>query len=90
MDDARARLTRCFCAVFPRLRGQEFDSATVETVAGWDSTATVTLVALLEEEFGIQFESSAFERLLSFRSLLDYLEGRSVSRQSEAAAEKRP
>jgi acyl carrier protein len=69
------------------MRGQGVDSASVETVEGWDSTATVTLVALVEEEFGIQFEPSALERVVSFRSLLDYLE--ELPATSQPAAEKR-
>jgi acyl carrier protein len=30
---------------------------------------------VIEEEFGIQFEIDALERLVSFRSILDYLTG---------------
>jgi acyl carrier protein len=43
-------------------------------VAAWDSIATVTLVSLIEEEFGIGVEPEAFDRLVSFTSILCYVE----------------
>jgi acyl carrier protein len=75
MNDTQARLAQCFSAVFPQLGKQEIASASLETVEGWDSVATITLVTVIEEEFGIQFEIDALERLVSFRSILDYLTG---------------
>jgi acyl carrier protein len=48
-------------------------------VDGWDSLATVTLLGVVEEEFGIDFAVSDFDALHSFESLLVYLRG-TVSR----------
>ena len=75
MNDAQARLSRCFLAVFPGLHGEQIASASVQTAEGWDSVASVTLVALIEEEFGIQFGLEAIDHLVSFRAILDYLNG---------------
>ncbi len=73
MTDAEARLTRCFLAAFPGLKREQIASASVQTVEKWDSVATVTLVALIEEEFGIQIDLEALDRLDSYRTILDYL-----------------
>jgi acyl carrier protein len=75
MNDAQARLSRCFSAVFPGLYGEQITSASVQAVERWDSVASVTLVALIEEEFGIQFDLESLDRLESFRAILDYLNG---------------
>jgi len=42
-------------------------------VEAWDSVVTITLLTVIEEEFGIQFEPEALERLISYESMLDYL-----------------
>ena len=73
MDEHRKRLTKCFAAVFPKLAPSEITAATPMTVAEWDSIANVTLVAVVEEEFGIAVEPDDLERLTSFDALLDYL-----------------
>ena len=75
MNDAQARLSRCFLAVFPGLNREQIALASVQTVEEWDSVASVTLVALIEEEFGIQFELEALDHLVSFRAILDHLNG---------------
>lgn len=41
------------------------------SVGGWDSVATVTLAATVEEEFGIEFEPEEMEELISFPVVLD-------------------
>jgi acyl carrier protein len=73
MPDTQTRLSRCFLAVFPGLSNAQIASASVGTLAAWDSVASVTLVALIEEEFGISFEPDALDGLVSFRAILDYL-----------------
>jgi acyl carrier protein len=74
-NDARARLARCFSAVFPRLTDQETASASVETVEKWDSIAGITLATAIEEEFGIELDEDAPEHMVSFRAILEYLTG---------------
>ena len=73
MSEPRARLAACFAAVFPDLPAAEIPSATPMTVAAWDSIANVTLLAVVEEEFGITVDPEDLERLTSFDALLDYL-----------------
>jgi acyl carrier protein len=71
------RLIRCFQAVFPDLTETEVARASVSRLAAWDSVATVTLAASVEEEFGIQFEADEIEKMNSFQSFLNYVASRS-------------
>jgi len=73
MSDTQARLTKCFSSVFPQLSQREIGSASVETVDAWDSVVAITLLTVIEEEFGIEFEVDALERLTSYQSILEYL-----------------
>ena len=73
MHDAATRLARCFSSVFPELPKSEIPKASLTSVHGWDSVATITLLTVVEEEFGVQFEPEALEHLVSFASILDYL-----------------
>ena len=42
----------------------------------WDSLATVTLVALMEEEFGQNFVQEELEQLISFELIQEILRGK--------------
>ena len=74
MGDSRERLANCFLAVFPNLHGEEINNATSTTVQGWDSVAGVTLLAVVEEEFGISIEDNDLTRFNSFHGFLSYLQ----------------
>ena len=76
MSEIHERLMRCFSATFPNLTPEEIQSASPSTVDTWDSLASVTLVAVLEEEFAIQIEPEDIEHLVSFDSSLEYLNKR--------------
>lgn len=67
------RLMDCFEAVFPALSREQILSATPESVAQWDSIATVTLASVIEEEFGTAVE---FDMELSFAEILSFLRQR--------------
>jgi acyl carrier protein len=72
-DDLQKRLMACFSAVLPDLSPEEVPLATVKSVAGWDSLASVTLIVVIEEEFGIQVPPGDLEQFFSFELILDYL-----------------
>jgi acyl carrier protein len=76
MDEIRERLVRCFSATFPQLTPEEVPFAAPTTVEAWDSLASITLVAVLEEEFEIQIEPEDIEHLVSFEGSLVYLSKR--------------
>ena len=73
MSDLQARLSKCFAAVFPQLDENQIRQASLGAVEGWDSVATVTLLTVIEEEFGVQFGPEDLERLVSYESIKDYL-----------------
>ena len=74
MDDLRARLIDAFAAVFPDLPPDEVERASPATVPGWDSLANVTLVSVIEEEFGVEIPPDDLETLRSFDHVLRYLQ----------------
>ena len=77
MSDAvniRARLAKCFSAVFGGGREEEIYTASLGSMPDWDSVATITIVSLIEQEFGIRVEVGSLEDFVSFDRILDYLE----------------
>jgi acyl carrier protein len=78
MTDRRTRLEKCFAAVFASLDADEIPRATKVTVSGWDSVATITLLAVVEEEFGLRVSPEDITRFVSFQAILNYLESRSA------------
>jgi acyl carrier protein len=76
MSNINDRLLKCFSVVFPELSEEEITRASTNSVANWDSLATVNLLAVSEEEFNIQFTPEDFEYLISFTLILDYLQNR--------------
>lgn len=73
MDTIKSRLTRCFEIVFPSLSPEAIPSATQSTVEAWDSVAAITLVNVIEDEFGIQLDMDAIAELDSFERIHDHL-----------------
>ena len=70
----RERLVNCFSAVFPDLTAEEIVVASPASVGSWDSVASITLMSVLEEEFGISIEPEDIEQLVSFELILNYLQ----------------
>lgn len=73
MNDVQARLAKCFLAVFPDLNPAEIVHSAANTVTGWDSVATVTLLTLIEEEFRLRIDVADLDQFTSFENLQDYL-----------------
>jgi acyl carrier protein len=73
MDEMEARLVRCFSSVFLDLTPEQIRTASVESVPAWDSLAAVTLVAVLQEEFGLQIELIDLPELVSFVAVENYV-----------------
>jgi acyl carrier protein len=67
------RLIRCFQAVFPDLNEREATRASTANLGAWDSVATTNLVAVIEEEFGTQFDPREIEKLDSFQKFVTKL-----------------
>jgi len=67
------RLMRCFLSVFPNATRVEIRIAKFDAITGWDSLRGVTLLAVLDEEFGLQVDLTEFLELETFDSLKQYL-----------------
>jgi len=66
-------------SVFPALPSSALANANTTNTAEWDSVASVTLFALVEEEFGTELDVNALGELTTFDSILDHLQTRKVS-----------
>ena len=73
MSDEINRLVRCFRAVFPDLPEDAVQTASVDTLARWDSLAMVTLISLVESEFGLQLDPLEVAECDSFAALRSHL-----------------
>lgn len=87
MADLDDRLVRCISSAFPGLTEREIRSADVEQLADVDSLVAVTLVALIDQEFGVDLDLEGMLRLGSFAGLCQYLREQPAS--SEAAESQR-
>ena len=67
-------LVQCFQAVFPNLKEPNIVTASSETVSDWDSVAQVTLISVVEEEFGVILPEEQYAELMSFAAWSAYLE----------------
>jgi acyl carrier protein len=82
MDEQQRRLVNCFSAVFPELSSEEIVHACSATVSSWDSVAVVTLLTVIEEEFGISIEEDDPAKFDSFQRILGYLREADRKRRS--------
>jgi acyl carrier protein len=73
MDRDEQRLSNCFGAVFPDLSERDIPKASTKSVGAWDSVATITLVSVIEEEFGLRFSPEQLDRFTSYESILRQL-----------------
>jgi acyl carrier protein len=80
MDDTNFRLIRCFAAIFPELSQDQILAAGAATTEGWDSVASVTLFAMIEEEFGADIDIQDYVGLISFSKIAEYLAAREGSK----------
>jgi len=67
------RLRGCFAVAFPELGPEQIGSASVNTVAEWDSLRAVVLVALIEEAFTIRIPARDYPQLRSYAAVDAYL-----------------
>ncbi len=73
MIDIQLRLFRCFQAVFPHLAPEDIHAAHQESTEGWDSIATATLFALIQDEFEFELSTDELQNLDSFGSIAEFL-----------------
>jgi acyl carrier protein len=73
MDETRERLANCFRVVFPTLPPDAVYTASQSRLAEWDSVAAITLLNVLEDEFGVQLDLEVLPDLTTFDLVLDHL-----------------
>jgi acyl carrier protein len=78
MDSNEQRLARIFETVFPDVPPANIPAATQKSVEGWDSVAAITLVNLIEEEWGMEVDFAEVAELTSFSKILEYLNQRTA------------
>jgi acyl carrier protein len=80
--DVDDRLVRCVSSAFPGLTDGEIRTADVEQLVDVDSLAAVTLVALIDQEFGVDLDLEGLIKLGSFAGLCQYLREQPASNES--------
>jgi acyl carrier protein len=63
------RLMNCFLTVFPGATRDEIKGSKFEDISGWDSLRGVTLLAVLDDEFGLQMDMDELLVLGNFDAL---------------------
>lgn len=81
MNDDDDRLMRCFTSVFPSATRDEIRTAKFDALTGWDSLRGVRLLAVLDEEFGVQMDLPELLELETFDSVKRYLLQRGLKSQ---------
>ena len=73
MDPLKRRLAHCFQTVFSDLSEEHILRANQDNLAAWDSVAAITLVNVIEEEFGIEMDLDGLAELTSFDRVCEHL-----------------
>ena len=76
MDNSEERLQNIFQTVFPDLPPERIATASQENVETWDSVAAITLMNLIEEDFGMTLDLGDVADLTSFPKILEYINAR--------------
>jgi acyl carrier protein len=67
-DQLTERVRNCFRAVFPHLSDEQIETAVRAETEEWDSLASLELLTVIEEEFGIQLSDEVVEGLDTFEA----------------------
>jgi len=73
------RLVRCFLSVFPSLTEAEIRTVDVALLINSDSLAGVTLLSLIDEEFGVDLDIEILLELGSPTAIAGYLDAQKSS-----------
>ena len=73
MSEFEDRLVRCFGLVFPGLSNEDVVVLDAESSGAWDSLSTVTLGAVIQEEFGIEIDPVQLSEMTSYEAFRAYL-----------------
>jgi acyl carrier protein len=80
MSEEDDRLVRCFASVFPTLSEGEIRASDVVPLFDIDSLAGVTLVTLIDQEFGVDVDLPDLLELGSFEAISQFLRKRNPAK----------
>ena len=73
MSEVDDRLLRCFASVYPTISETEIQACDVALLFETDSLAGVTLVSVIDQEFGVDMDISDLLSLKSFAVISEFL-----------------
>lgn len=76
MSELETRLDECFKAVFTDLTDDDVRRASTASVGAWDSVASLSLMAVIEEQFGVPIPTELMGDLVSYDLVLEYIKER--------------
>ena len=71
--DVERQLDEIFMSIFPFLSEDLVRQVSMDSTREWDSLATLTLISLIEEDFGPVVDAEAPILFRSYRAVADYL-----------------
>jgi acyl carrier protein len=74
MSEQENRLLNCFASVFPGLSYEDIRNSNAESIGAWDSLSSVTLAAVIQEEFNVEIDPEVLLHLDSFEAFRAYLQ----------------
>lgn len=74
MTETTNKLIQCFRIVFPDLPENQIPTAAQDEVLAWDSVASITLINVVEDEFGLTMDLERLAEFTSFPAILRYVE----------------
>ena len=74
MSEQENRLLNCFASVFPGLSYEDIRNSNAESIGAWDSLSSVTLAAVIQEEFNLEIDPEVLPQLDSFEAFRAYLQ----------------
>ncbi len=82
MTPTESKLMDCMKTVFPTVSEGQLPDASMENLAQWDSLSTVTIAALIEENFEIEIEPEDLAKLTSVKSIASFLQEREEKKEA--------
>jgi acyl carrier protein len=83
MSEQDDRLVQCFASVFPTMSEGEISASDFVPLFDIDSLAGVTLVTLIDQEFGVSVDVSDLLELGSFEAISQFVQKRNPSEVHE-------
>jgi acyl carrier protein len=74
MNDVKTRLVGCMRIVFPDVPESDIPLLSQATTTKWDSIAAITILNVVEDQFGIEMDLDRIAEFNSFDTIYAYLQ----------------